>query len=427
MRTPFHSPGPPWSRRRWLQASSAATTLAGLGCASALAQLRVEITGVGATQIPVALAPFRDEAATGVALSAVIRANLERSGAFRVIAVPPGLDERSVPDLPAFRGQGADALVAGSATRLADGSVDVRVRLWDAVRGAELAGQSSVVLPADLRLAAHRLSDLIHEKLTGQRGVFATRIAYVLRTGRRFTLHVTDPDGEGGQVALASPEPLISPAWSPDGRRLAYTGYQSGYADVYEIDLGSGSRRRIMKYPGTNSGAAYSPDGGRFAVTLSKDGNPELYVTDSGGGSPRRLTMTSGVESSPTWSPDGREIIYSSDSGGSPMLYRISSSGGSPSQIRTGHSYNTEPNWSPDGRKVAFNVRGGGSFNVAVIEFPSGQVRLLGEGQSPAWGPDSRHVVYGQGGSLVVLDIVTLQRITIASNLGRISEPSWSR
>ena len=109
------------------------------------------------------------------------------------------------------------------------------------------------------------------------------------------------------------------------------------------------------------------------------------------------------------------------------MLYRISSSGGSPAQLRTGHSYNTEPNWSPDGRRVAFNVRSGGSFNVAVIEFPSGNVRLLGEGQSPAWGPDSRHLVYGQGGSLVVLDIVTLQRTTIASNLGKISEPNWSR
>jgi TolB protein len=277
------------------------------------------------------------------------------------------------------------------------------------------------------RAQAHAFANDIVEALTGAKGIAGSKIAFVATRSGHKEVYTVDSDGANIVQQTNDGRLSVSPRLSADGRRLAYTGYQSGYADVYEIDLGSGSRRRIMKYPGTNSGAAYAPDGGRFAVTLSKDGNPELYVTDSGGGSPRRLTMTSGVESSPTWSPDGREIIYSSDSGGSPMLYRISSSGGSPSQIRTGHSYNTEPNWSPDGRKVAFNVRGGGSFNVAIIEFPSGQVRLLGEGQSPAWGPDSRHLVYGQGGSLVVLDIVTLQRSTIASNLGRISEPSWSR
>ena len=277
------------------------------------------------------------------------------------------------------------------------------------------------------RAQAHAFANDIIEALTGSKGIAGSRIAFVATRSGHKEVYTIDADGSNTVQQTKDGRLSVSPRLSADGRRLAYTGYQSGYADVYEIDLGSGSRRRIMKYPGTNSGAAYSSDGSRFAVTLSKDGNPELYVTDSGGGSARRLTATSGVESSPTWSPDGREIIYSSDSGGSPMLYRISASGGSPAQIRTGHSYNTEPNWSPDGRRVAFNIRSGGSFNVAIIEFPSGQVRVLGEGQSPAWGPNSRHLVYGQGSSLVVLDVVTLQRTTIASNLGRISEPSWSR
>lgn len=277
------------------------------------------------------------------------------------------------------------------------------------------------------RAQAHAFANDIIEALTGSKGIAGSRIAFVATRSGHKEVYTIDADGSNTVQQTNDGRLSVSPRLSADGKRLAYTGYQSGYADVYEIDLGSGSRRRIMKYPGTNSGAAYSPDGSRFAVTLSKDGNPELYVTDSGGASARRLTMTSGVESSPTWSPDGREIIYSSDAGGSPMLYRISSSGGSPAQLRTGQSYNTEPNWSPDGRRVAFNVRSGGSFNVAVIEFPSGQVRILGEGQSPAWGPDSRHLVYGQGGSLVMLDIVTLQRLTIASNLGKISEPTWSR
>jgi len=277
------------------------------------------------------------------------------------------------------------------------------------------------------RAQAHAFANDIVETITGVRGIAGSRLAFVAnRTGHK-EIYLVDADG-GNQTQLTRDGLIsVSPRLSPDGRRLAYTGYQSGYADVYEIDLGSGSRRRIMKYPGTNSGATYSPDSSRFAVTLSKDGNPELYVTSSSGDSPRRLTMTPGVESSPTWSPDGSELIYSSDTGGSPMLYRISASGGSPSSIRTGYGYNTEPNWSPDGKRLAFTVREGGSFQVAMVEFGGGGVRLLREGQNPVWGPDSRHLAYAQGGSLVLLDVVSQQRAAIVTGLGQISEPTWTR
>ncbi|NBV85296.1 MAG: biopolymer transporter Tol [Verrucomicrobia bacterium] len=277
------------------------------------------------------------------------------------------------------------------------------------------------------RAQAHAFANDIVEAITGVRGIAGSRLGFVAnRTGHK-ELYLVDADGSN-QVQLTRDGLIsVSPRLSADGRRIAYTGYQSGYADVYEIDLGSGSRRRIMKYPGTNSGAAYSPDGSRFAVTLSKDGNPELYVTNSSGDSPRRLTMTPGVESSPTWSPDGSEIIYSCDTGGSPLLYRISASGGSPSAIRTGYAYNTEPNWSPDGKKLAFTVRNGGSFQVAVVEFGTSGVRLLGEGQNPVWGPDSRHLAYAQGSSLVILDVVSQQRSSIVTGLGQISEPTWTR
>jgi TolB protein len=195
---------------------------------------------------------------------------------------------------------------------------------------------------------------------------------------------------------------------------------------VYEIDLGSGARNRIMKYPGTNSGAAFSPDGGRIAVTLSKDGNPELYVAGAGGGGARRLTHTAGVESSPTWSPDGNEIIYSSDDRGGPQLYRISAGGGGARPLSTGHSYCTEPNWSPDGKKVAFNTRSGG-FQVTIVDLASGSTRTIGEGQDPAWGADSRHIIFAAGGSLVMVDTVTGQRTTLVSGVGKVSEPTWSR
>jgi TolB protein len=277
------------------------------------------------------------------------------------------------------------------------------------------------------RTRVHRFADDIVETVTGNRGIASTKIAFVsTKTGKK-EIYTADVDG-GNVVQLTRDNAIsVAPNLSTDGSRLVYTGYQSGYADVYEISLGSGSRNRIIKYPGTNSGAAYSPDGGRIAVTMSKDGNPELYVTGTGGGGARRLTRTAGVESSPTWSPDGDELIYSSDEGGSPRLMRISAGGGSGRAISTGHGYNTEPNWSPDGKKVAFNVRGGGAFQVAIHDLVAGGTRIVAEGQDPAWGANSRHIIFASGGSLILFDSQTGQRTTVVTGLGKISEPTWSR
>jgi TolB protein len=272
----------------------------------------------------------------------------------------------------------------------------------------------------------HAFADDIVETLTGSSGIANTKIAFTAtKTGKK-EIYTCDADGSNVVELTHDGAISVAPSLSADGSRLLYTGYQSGYADVYEIKLGSGARSRIMKYPGTNSGAAFSPDGGRIAVTLSKDGNPELYVTGGGGGGARRLTRTSGVESSPTWSPDGSEIIYSSDDRGGPQLFRISAGGGTPRLISTGHSYNTEPNWSPDGKKVAFNTRGGG-FQVSILDLATGSARTVGEGQDPIWGADSRHLIFASGGSLILLDTLTGQRTTLVSGLGRISEPTWSR
>jgi TolB protein len=292
---------------------------------------------------------------------------------------------------------------------------------------ADRAGRTVLQKPGGTgRAAMHAFADDIVETLTGARGFARTKIAFVAtKTGKK-EIYTCDADGAGLVQLTRDGAISVAPSLSADGRRLLYTGYQSGYADVYEIALGSGARNRIMKYPGTNSGAAFSPDGGRIAVTLSKDGNPELYVTGSGGGGARRLTRTAGVESSPTWSPDGSEIIYSSDDQGGPRLYRISASGGGARAIATGHGYNTEPNWSPDGKKIAFNVRSGG-FQVAIHDLAGGGTRIVGEGQDPAWGANSRHVIFASGGALVLLDTLTGQRTTLVSGLGRISEPTWSR
>jgi TolB protein len=377
---------------------SAATACLALAAPNASAQDSPVITVTKSDKIAVGIGAISGP--DGASIAQLIQRQLQMSGAFTVGGPNSG-----------------SYLVAG-------------VSSGSALRGtlSERGGKALIdrSYSGNARAQANAFANDIVQALTGTKGIAGSKLAFVSTRSGHKEIYTVEVDGSGLVQHTNDSKLSVSPRLSADGRRLAYTGYQSGYADVYEIDLSSGSRRRIMKYPGTNSGAAYSPAGDRFAVTLSKDGNPELYVTDSSGGSPRRLTMTPGVESSPTWSPDGSQIIYSSDTGGSPMLYRISASGGSPAQIRTGHSYNTEPNWSPDGRRVVFNVREGGSFMIAIIEFPSGQVRMLGEGQSPVWGPDSRHIAFAQSGSLVMQDIVTLQRSTIVSGQGRISEPTWS-
>ena len=277
------------------------------------------------------------------------------------------------------------------------------------------------------RARAHQFASDIIETLTGTRGLAGTKIAFVASKSGHKEIYTADYDGSNLAQLTHDGSISVAPRLSADGRRLLYTGYKSGYADIYEIDLGSGARNRIIKFPGTNTGAVFSPDGRRIAVCMSKDGNPELYVCDANGGGPRRITRSSGSESSPTWSPNGDEIIYASDDRGSPQLYRIGAGGGAPAPIATGHGYSTEPSWSPDGKKVAFNVREGGSFAIAVTDLAGGGTRVLGAGENPVWGPDSRHLLFAEGGGLFLLDAQTGRKTKILDGLGKISEPAWSR
>lgn len=285
----------------------------------------------------------------------------------------------------------------------------------------------SKTYPGSTRENAHQFANDIIETLTGHKGLAGTKIAFIATRSGKKEVYVADFDGSNVRQLTHDNTISVHPSLSPDGRRIAYTGYQSGYADVYVIDLASGSRNRIVNFPGTNSGASFSPDGSRLALTISKDGNPELYTVNASGGGARRLTRTRGVESGPTWSPDGGEIIYSFAESGAPQLYRISSGGGAGHQISTGYGNCTEPNWSPDGKKVAFNVRTGGDFQVAVLDLAGGGTRILAAGQNPAWGADSRHVIFTEGGVLYMLDTVSSRKNKILDGLGKITEPSWSR
>lgn len=409
-------------------------TLGAAAAWPARAEFRVDITGVGASQLPVTVLKFRDEEQGGAQLvSAIIRADLERSGAFRLVDVPLRLDETGVPAFPDLRARATDALAAGSVSRLADGRLDVRFKLWDTVKGVELAGQSLAVPVADLRLAAHRIADVIHEKLTGQKGVFATRIAYVTKGGGRYTLRVADSDGEGGQEPLASPEPIISPAWSPDGRELAYVSfYEDRKPVVWAQNLQTGARRRVANFKGSNSAPAWSPDGSQLAVTLSRDGGSQLYLIGRDGGNPRRITQSHAIDTEPAFSPDGRLLYFVSDRGGSPQIYRQPLGGGNAERVTFQGSYNVSPAISPDGRTLAFVQRQGGAFKVSTMDLASGTVQVLSDttdDESPSFAPNGRLIVYAtraQGRETLMTTTLDgrIKSRLLTSGLD-IREPAW--
>ncbi|MEH3085834.1 MAG: Tol-Pal system beta propeller repeat protein TolB [Xylophilus ampelinus] len=419
------------TRRRGVVASIAALSLG--ATLPAAAQFRVEVSGVGLTQFPVAIAQFRGEDQSPQKISAIVRADLERSGRFRNIdAGADALDETSRPDVAVWRQRSADALAAGSVTRLGDGRYDIRFRLWDVVRGQDLGGQGFVVQPGDLRLAAHRIADFIYEKLTGEKGVFSTRIAYITRAASRYTLWVADSDGENAQSALASPEPIISPAFSPSGTQLAYVSFESRKPVVYVHEIATGRRRLVANFRGSNSAPAWSPDGNTLAVTLSRDGGSQLYTIPAAGGEPRRLTQSSSIDTEPAYAPDGHSIYFVSDRGGSPQIYRIPASGGNAERVTFSGSYNISPSVSPDGRWLAYISRTGGAFKLQVMELASGTVTAItdtGADENPSFAPNSKLIVYAtQQQGREALMTTTLDgkiKARLAGRGGDIREPDW--
>lgn len=401
--------------------------------APALAQFRVEVSGVGLTQLPIAVSPFRGEAQAPQKIAAIIQADLERSGQFRgVDASGPALDESSRPDVSLWRQRAADSLVTGSVTRLADGRYDVRFRLWDVVRGQDLGGLSYPVTQGDLRLAAHRIADFIYEKLTGDKGVFSTRIAYVTKAGTRYNLWVADSDGENAQSALASPEPIISPSWAPGGNLLAYVSFESRKPVVYVHNVASGQRRLIANFRGSNSAPAWAPDGRTLAVTLSRDGGSQLYTIDANGGEPKRLIQSTSIDTEPCYSPDGRSIYFVSDRGGAPQIYRMPSVGGNPERVTFTGGYNISPSISPDGRWLAYISRISGAFKLQVMELSSATVTSITDttaDENPSFAPNSKLIVYAtqqQGREALMTSTLDGKiKARLAGQGGDIREPDW--
>ncbi len=407
--------------------------LALLGAVPVQAQFRVDVAGIGLNQLPIAVSAFRGEDAAPQKIAAIVQADLERSGQFRAVDAAGGaLDELSRPDVTLWRQKGADSLVTGSVARLADGRYDVRFRLWDVVRGQDLGGQSYAVTQGDLRLAAHRIADFVYEKLTGDKGAFSTRIAYVTKNAQRYQLWVADADGENAQSALASPEPIISPAWSPNGNQLAYVSFESRKPVVYSHDVASGKRRLIANFKGSNSAPAWSPDGRTLAVTLSRDGGSQLFVIDANGGEPRRLAQSSSIDTEPAYSPDGKHIYFVSDRGGAPQIYRMPASGGAAERVTFTGSYNISPTLSPDGRWLAYISRVSGAFKLHLMELAGGAVTVLTDtaaDESPSFAPNNRLIVYAtqQQGREVLMTTTLDGRIKarLTGQSGNIREPDW--
>ena len=380
-----------------------------LGGGFAHAELTIDITkGIEGKGIPVAIAPFSGGAPEDFA--GIIAADLQRTGK---IAPQP-------PQAP------ADYSVAGQASPGGSRGYIVQFQLKDA-QGGPLLNLSFDVPANQLRPVAHRISDLIYEKLTGEKGLAGTRIAFVAGGGGAWYLAVADVDGQNPQVILRSGQPIMSPAWSPDGSKLAYVSFEGRRPQIIVQDVYSGARRAVSAAPGINGAPSWSPDGQRLAFTLSKDGNPEIYALGLGSQSPVRLTSNGAIDTEPVWLPDG-SIVFTSDRGGSPQLYRIGSGGGAAQRLTFEGDYNARPAVSPDGRYIAMMHRRGGRFHIAVLDLQARQFRVLtpgGTDESPSFAPNGKMIIYSNGQRLkaVSLDGANQQDVVLR---GVARDPAWA-
>jgi TolB protein len=405
--------------------------------------LTIEITKGMEGAIPIAVVPFGDGgpgAASPENIAAIISSDLSRSGRFAPL---PDRDLVSRPtdiaqvQYQTWRMLKVDDMVIGKVSPAGADQYTVQFQLLDVFRGRQLIGYSFPARRTDLRRVAHHISDLIYEQLTGEKGAFNTQIAYITTTGtgagKSYTLQVADSDGYNPQTILRSNQPIMSPAWSADGKQVAYVSFENKRAEIYLQDVATGSRRKVASFPGINGAPAWSPDGQHLALTLSEDGNPEIYVMDLNTKALKRLTNSPAIDTEPVWAPDGKSIVFTSDRGGSPQLYRVSAWGGQPQRLTFDGKYNAGADFSPDGRKLAMVHREGGAYRIAVLDLGSGQLRVLTDGtldESPSFSPNGSMIIYAtEAGNRDVLAAVSTdgrfsQRLSLQA--GNVREPAWS-
>lgn len=407
--------------------------LLSVSAAAAQAAMTIEIVGGAATRIPVAVLPF--SAPSGVPGPAeVVVSDLGRSGYFRLLdngelATPPATPQDV--QFPYWKTRGADAVVFGKVQPQGNDRVEIRFWLYDVVRQTQLAAYVYTTTSAGVRAVGHRISDVVHQTLLGEAGAYGGRIAYILKRGGRYELQVADADSQNAVTVAASPEPLISPAWSPDGRRLAYVSFEDRKAVVYVQNLADGSRKAVAKFRGSNSAPAWSPDGRRLAVALSKDETSQIYLLDMLTNEPIRFTRGGALDTEPVFSPDGKWLYFTSGRGGSPQIYRADLASGATSRVTFEGSYNVSPAISPDGRTLAFVHRRDGRFHIAAMDLNSRQMQVLTEtanDESPSFASNGRMLLYatlveGRGVlATVSVDGKVKQRL---SQSGDLREPAW--
>jgi len=408
----------------------------------ALAALDIKITQGMEAALPIAIVPFGWPSQAGEApidMHVTISNDLARSGRFRPMPDadlpqrPASFDQVNFRD---WRLLGMENLVIGNLRPLPDGNYEVEFRLIDVYRGNQIAGFRIQAARQQLRRTAHRIADIIFEKLLGVRGAFDTRIAYVTVEekggAKRYALQIADADGFNPQILLESPEPLMSPAWSPDGRQIAYVSFEGRSSAVYIQDIATGRREKVTANPGINSAPAWSPDGTRLALTLSMDGDPEIYVLHLSTRTLQRLTNDRSIDTEPAWSPDGTRIAFTSDRGGGPQVYEVPATGGTPRRLSFDGPYNARPRYSPDGNSIAVVHGRDRVYRIAVLDVRTGSIQVLSKGrldESPSFAPNGTMLLYttaGPGGSelaAVSADGRVHQRLALQE--GEVREPAW--
>ncbi|MDJ0812533.1 MAG: Tol-Pal system beta propeller repeat protein TolB [Woeseiaceae bacterium] len=407
------------------------------------AQLVVEITE-GVKRRPIAVVPFAwegnaPEMPTDVA--AVIGADLERSGRFRTIPEEDMLQKPASGaemDFDDWAILDVEAVVVGRVRQTAENAYSVQFQLFDVYGRKQLVGYRIPASRGTMRRAAHRLADMIYEELTGIAGVFDTRVTYVTaeerRDGKLYSLIVADADGYNEHKIMESNDPIMSPAWSPDSRRIAYVSFEGNRSSIFVQTLRTGNRVQVSSRAGVNGAPAFSPDGRKLVVTLSDaDGNLDIYTIDIATRQAKRITTHRAIDTEGSWSPDGRYIYFTSDRSGGPQVYRVSADGGSAERITFEGSYNARPRISPDGKKLAMVHLQNGDYRIAVMDLDRRDVLVLSAGrqdESPSFAPNSDTLIYatrtGQNGVLESVTADGLIRQRLKSGDGDVREPVWS-
>ncbi|GAB7127979.1 Tol-Pal system beta propeller repeat protein TolB [Silvimonas sp. JCM 19000] len=401
--------------------------------AAAHADISFDVVGVGANQYPIAIAPFQNEVQQAQPVTPVIHDDLARSGLFKVIN---GGDLSPVPyqpeqvSYPAVTAKGAQTILIGKVTPNGN-QVTIRVWLQDAASRSSLISYEETVPATSTRRVAHKIADMILQKVAGISGMFNSRIAYVIKTGKRYELQVADADGYGAQAILVSNQPIMSPKWSPDGSKLAYVSFEKQKPIVYVQDLSGGRRWEAASFKGSNSAPAWSTDGSKLAVTLTRESGSQIFLVPSGGGGgSQRISSSGDINTEPFYAPDG-SIIFTSDRGGSPQIYRMSASGGNAERLTFQGSYNASGKLSPDGKTLVFITQTSG-YHVAVMDMASRQVQVLTDSNrddSPTFAPNGRMVLYetqaGGRGALAAVSSDGRVKVRLKAQTGDVRQPAW--